>query len=142
MTGSIAFVADVHLWNHRRCGGPVSAGINQRGQKILDALNYAADLALKKGASSLFVAGDLFDAVNPPPQLISRTIDALKRKNLNIFVLAGNHDRASNQPGDHALGPLASVHKFNVIETPEIVDIGDKTIAAIPFLPGHAPDYL
>jgi DNA repair exonuclease SbcCD nuclease subunit len=99
-------------------------------------------LALEKGAESLFIAGDLFDAVNPPPQLIFHTIQALKRKNLSIFVLAGNHDRASDQKGDHALGPLSSVHKFNVVETPEIIDIGDKTVAAIPFLPGHAPDYL
>lgn len=142
MKDSIAFVADVHLWNHRRCGGPVNAGINRRGAQTLNALHYASDLASGMGASALFVAGDLFDAVNPPPQLISGAIRALNRKNLRIFVLAGNHDRASDQPGDHALGPMSSVHKFDVIETPEIIDVGDHTVAAIPFLPGHAPDYL
>ena len=69
MKGSVAFVADVHLWNHRRCGGPVKAGINRRGAQTLNALHYAADLAAGMGAAALFVAGDLFDAVNPPPQL-------------------------------------------------------------------------
>jgi len=142
LDGSVAFVADVHVWNHKRCGGPVVAGVNRRASDIIGSIREATTRSAALGASTFVVAGDLFDAVNPPPQVMTEAISAMQAGNQRVVILAGNHDRASNVPGDHCLGPLAHLHRFEVIETPEILDAGDHTIAAIPFLPGHAPDYL
>jgi DNA repair exonuclease SbcCD nuclease subunit len=55
--------------------------------------------------------GDLFDTSHPTPQQLARVMRVFKTKSAasswpEVVLLAGNHDIVSDQPGDHALGPL------------------------------------
>lgn len=138
----IAFVADVHLANHKRHGGPVVAGINRRCQLILDALASACDSAKELRCQALVVLGDLFDHARPEPQIIRATQDVLARFGGQVFLVVGNHDMVSTRAGDHALGPLAS-EQVHVVEQPLRVLIGgDVDLYLVPFRPELASEYI
>lgn len=137
----IAFIADVHLANHRRHGGSVEAGVNRRCRQILDVLNAAADRAVKEECDALVVAGDLYDNVKPEPQIVKEAQDALERhQNFATIVLSGNHDIESASPGDHALGPLEPV--CYVYDQPASCTVGDGELWLVPYKTGVAADWL
>ncbi len=129
--GRIAVVADVHLGNHRRHGGEVHAGLNARCRASLRVLAAAVDAAVRRGAATFVVAGDLFDSTRPPPQLLAevqRIFSAAGHAGMAVLLLVGNHDQAGEATGDHALGPLAPV--ADIIERPRVTD----DLVLVPFL--------
>lgn len=132
----VAFVADVHLANHRRFGGLAESGINRRARLVLGTLEAAGRMATDAGCSLFLVLGDLFDTERPTPQLVAAAQAALPR--MRCVVLAGNHDVASSAPGDHALGPLAPVAE--VVDSPRILVHEDCALALVPYLPGSADE--
>lgn len=134
----LAFVADVHLGNHRRQGGPKISGINRRAQETLDVLEAAAFRATEDG-TRLMVLGDLFDSMRPNPQIMAAAMAALPH---DAIVLKGNHDSASDHPEDHALGPLAWPRGRQVISEPTILDVDGLEVWAVPFQSGHASEWL
>jgi DNA repair exonuclease SbcCD nuclease subunit len=103
--GRIAFCADVHLANHRAFGGAVKSGLNDRARAGLRSLAAAIRVAEAAGCDSFTIVGDVFDGVNPSPQLERAARDALACA-ARVDLLVGNHDRNSTASGDHALGPL------------------------------------
>lgn len=124
--------ADPHIGNHQRFGGPLVSGINTRCRWTLDALRGAVEYAAgRPEATALVVAGDVFDTAKPTPQIIRATQDVLADSRVPVYLLVGNHDRVSYEPGDHALGPLAS-SRVHVIETPEVRLSGDTAMLLIP----------
>jgi hypothetical protein len=131
-------VADCHLGNHKRFGGQVVAGINARGQLALDAFKRAVEAAQDAHVRALIVLGDLFDTSHPEPQLIAAVQEIVK--DIQLVVLMGNHDQVSSEPGDHALGPLTPV--ATVIEKPQILQLDEVELWAVPFRPGRATDWL
>lgn len=138
-----AFVADVHLGNHKRFGGEVSASLNVRCRLSLAAFNAAIDLAIKERCATLTVAGDLFDYARPEPPLIAEVQRALAkgRGQMEMAILVGNHDQISTADGDHTLAPLAEFAR--IIEKPDWFDLsGSVDILTIPFRPGHAREWL
>lgn len=134
----LAFCADPHIGNHRRFGGPVVAGINTRCRLALDTLGRAVATAQKAKCEALVVLGDLFDTSRPEPQVIAAVQEVVK--DMPLIVLLGNHDQVSAEPGDHALGPLSPV--ASIVETPQILTLGDVELWTIPFRPGRAVDWL
>ncbi len=146
----VAFVADCHLGNHKRFGGPVESSLNRRAREGLDVLRRAVVTARHKGCSTFTVAGDLFDYDRPEPQLIAATQRVFEQRggedHLGIWALVGNHEQVSNAEGDHAMGPLEPV--VNVVEQPTWVNIppshGGRPIVMglIPFRRGKASDWL
>lgn len=133
-------IADVHLANHARHGGPVIAGLNTRARYILAAMRDAVNLADHMNGT-LVVAGDLFDVESPSPQLIRAAQDVLSP--VPTIVLKGNHDSHSGDAGDHALGPLAPV--CTVVDEPTIITLEEGTpvnLWCVPFKAGHAKDWL
>lgn len=133
----IAVVADVHVGNHQRGGGAPRSGVNARARLVLGSLREAVALANEKEARYLVVAGDLFDYQRPEPQLIAE-VQAILREFLGTtYVLVGNHDQVSDQPGDHALGPLRPV--ATIIETPTLVSSQGVELLLLPFLPTDRP---
>lgn len=143
----IAFCADVHVDNYKAHGGALASGVNERCRLVLDALRTALLKAEAAGVRHLFVLGDLFNDVRPPPQIIAAVQEVLYESHMHVHLLVGNHDRVSTAPGDHALGPLiadmgdASVQ---VVEAPGFLplalDGGQVDVFAVPFLPGKASD--
>lgn len=135
----VAFVADVHVGNHRRHGGAVEAGLNQRCRAAVDVLHHAKRRARELDAPFV-VLGDLFDTTRPEPQVITAVQHALS--GVETYLLMGNHDQYSVAPGDHALGPLDGFSMTEVIEKPGIVDFNGVELWAVPFRPGDARVWL
>lgn len=145
----VAFIADLHLANHRRFGKPsrgTVAPINTRAADIISVLRQARKAAEERGCSDLYILGDVFDTVTPEPQLIAELSAALatQRSDLLVHILVGNHDQVSDQPGDHALIALDGCRNVTVYEKPTIAypQTGDANIWMIPYRPGHAVEYL
>lgn len=129
----LAVIADVHAGNHKVKGGLLTGGINARCAQIIDALGRAAADARARGCAVLVVAGDLFDSMRPSPQVIAAVKDALRQGPRDVVVMPGNHDRASDEDGDHALGPLRS--ECQVFATPGAFVVGRHAVVVLPFRP-------
>lgn len=139
---TVAFIADVHLANHRRFGGPSIGGVNRRCRHILDALDAAVRTALERGAQAMVVCGDLFDTAHPHPQVIAAAQAALAPMP-RVFLLMGNHDMVSDQEGDHALGPMAAAGNCEVVSGgPVLRRVGDVELVLVPFRVGEAIDLI
>jgi DNA repair exonuclease SbcCD nuclease subunit len=154
----IAFIADVHLGNHRLHGGRAVAGLNMRARLAVDSLTRACKRAKHEQCDTLVVCGDLFDSTRPEPQLVRAAADALctflDTDNPNgevtgeVHVLAGNHDLASSDPGDHALGPIGLSQNVWVHQAPCSVfpehDLGehDLELLLVPYRAGRTAEWL
>lgn len=134
----IAFMADLHVDNHRRMGGPTESGLNRRCRQVLGAVKRGIARALELGCSGLVIAGDVFDTVKPAPQVVA-ALQAVLDVELEIVIVAGNHDQVSTALGDHALGPLNPL--VRVWERPGIAAIGGMEVVCIPFQPGPASEW-
>lgn len=127
----IAFIADVHIDNHRIHGGHLVAGLNARACGIATALRDACAIARHEGADLLVVAGDLFDTTRPSPQIIAATQQALV--GIPTVLLMGNHDRNSGVPGDHALGPMLGQMVATIPGRHELSESADDVALMLPF---------
>ena len=138
----IAFVADVHVGNHRLHGGPSVSGINTRCRLVLDSLAYAVSAAAAAGCDAFVVCGDLFDTVRPEPQVIRAVQDVLRcDTNMQVYLLCGNHDAASSAEGDNALAPLES-HNVHVVDTPSVAKCDDVSLLLVPYNSQHPSEWL
>ena len=136
---TVCFLADLHVANHKRHGGPVKAGINRRCQHVLDAMSRAYARADELDAKAVVILGDLFDTTRPEPQIVA-AVQQIMRK-LPTYILMGNHDLVSTAPGDHCLGPLSPV--ATVVETPTwVMQQNNMQLLFIPFQPGPAVEWL
>ena len=121
-----AVIFDVHLWNHKRFGGPLIRGINRRGVLTLQTLRAAIKSANIERAQ-LIVAGDLVDEAGPiQPQFAAAIRTELLQANNGVFLVLGNHDL--NSVDDDSL----RVYEHSTIRVvDEITRIGDCDL--VPF---------
>ncbi len=141
----IAWVADVHLGNHLRWGGPIVNAMNTRCRDVLTTLQLAVDKARELGCSEFVILGDLFDTSRPSPQLVAATQKVLGQQpgEMRVSVLLGNHDMVSMAEGDHALGPLAPLKNVEVVSCPAVWGLRDGwQCILVPFQVGRARDWL
>jgi len=146
----LAFVADVHLGNHKRMGGKVRASLNERCRETLAVLAAAVDVAVERECDGLAVLGDLFDTTAPLPQLITETVRALQPFPMRLDLLGGNHEQVSLEPDDNALSPLGLLSHDNVWVTdvdPRVVLFGIQKrsmtkLLLVPHRPGPAAEWL
>ncbi len=61
-------------------------------QARIDAIRTMADFALKEDAKFGVVAGDVFESNLLSPQVISRSLEAMRASQLPWYLLPGNHD--------------------------------------------------
>lgn len=135
----VAFVADVHIGNPHVLGGPrVAPGVNRRGAEVLACLAAAAGVAEREGADCCVVAGDLFDTHHPSPQLIDLTMRALDKYRGRWWLLRGNHDAASEEPGDDALAPFRHLPNVDVVDADAVVD----GMLLLPYRKGRPSEWL
>lgn len=140
-----ALVADVHVGNFRKYGGPVAGGVNKRGREVLKSLRAAYSHAKNAECNRFIILGDLFHSSSPTPQLISQVaaicappaVQAVPVMQSDFLV--GNHDQVSLSPNDHALAPFTFMG-INVIEETSTLDDGD--LAFVPFRPGNCEEWL
>lgn len=164
---SIFISADVHVGNHGGFGGTYKRGINWRGQRVLDILRQAAERA--EGQPHV-ICGDLFNSHEPSPQVLARTIEAMRvnfessppsgdelkdrlefmargrsrRAPTLTCILKGNHDSNSPAPGDNALAPLCYVDEIEVLDEPCIFSFDPDPFEGLmmPFRPEEPSAWL
>lgn len=133
----LGFISDLHVGNPRAHGGELSVGQNARCRQTLAVIGAAAARAQAEEVDVLVVCGDVFDTPKPLPQQLaafrSTLLGAFKG---DVFLLVGNHDRVSDKPGDHALGPLDG-GQITVIEKPLLTQL-DGTRSDLLLLPFRA----
>jgi hypothetical protein len=138
----LGLVADIHLGNHRACGGPVFAGVNDRAREVAATLADSMVRASRAGCERFIIAGDLFDVACPSPQIVRLAQEALESAAIPTFILTGNHDIESTAGGDNALGPLRAIPHVQVIEKTTVVGVGESELVLIPFQPGDARKWI
>lgn len=140
------FVADVHIGNHKRFGGELVSGVNDRCRRILGVLEHAAE-----GVDTLVVLGDLFDTSHPTPQVMAATLRALNTPMPNrVVLLLGNHDMVSDQAGDNALAVFDALPllmkprptQYMVVDRgPEVYRDDATPLYLLPFRPAPMADW-
>jgi DNA repair exonuclease SbcCD nuclease subunit len=135
----IAFIADVHVGNHKREGGPVVAGVNRRCTQILDVLRRA--LIASRDCAAVVIAGDLLDSSKTEPQVLAATREVLADVGEVGYLLLGNHEMQSATPGDNSLRVLAESNVC-VHESPRAIPMHGGTLLLVPFHPGDAREWL
>lgn len=139
----IAFCADVHIGNHKICGGPYSLTMNDRCRATLAVLESAAWSVSVESCDQLVVLGDLFDTECPTPQMIAATAEALS--GVMSHTLVGNHDQVSSREGDHALGWMRHSRNQGIHEKPEMFFDGENSqnaVLMVPFQVGDPTEWL
>ena len=137
-TTKLAFIADIHIGNHKQYGGAVEGSLNQRCLQTLAVLSDSVTYAVKEGCDALVILGDLFDTVRPLPQMVAATQKILEQ--IPTIMLVGNHDQVSTFAHDHAMAPLLPIAE--VIEESEILSYDDMDLVVVPFQPGDAKEWL
>jgi DNA repair exonuclease SbcCD nuclease subunit len=61
-------------------------------QARIDAIRTMADLAFEEGARFGVVAGDVFESNLLSPQVVARSLEAMRASRLTWYLLPGNHD--------------------------------------------------
>lgn len=140
---TVTAIADVHVDNYARWGGPVVAGLNGRARFVLSALSSAVALSLRLHGdrASLVVCGDLFNRSRPEPALLA-AVQNIFEQHPRVFILVGNHDQESDAYGHNALAPLAPV--AHVVEQPTVVQAtgSSRELWLVPFRPGPIAEWL
>lgn len=136
----VATVADVHVGNHKRHGGPAHGSINARCKLTIETLQRACDFAEEEKCTHFVIAGDLFDVARPEPPVIAAVQRVLTNRSFVSYVLVGNHDRQSHAWGDNALAPLSPV--ATIIEKPERIDSSTGSMLLVPHQPGNPEEWL
>ena len=108
MNDSITFLhsSDWQLGMMRRFLGP--DGQARFAQARLDAVMRIGDVAAETGAAFVVVAGDVFEHNQVERQTILRTCEALKRIEVPVVLLPGNHDAL--EPGSLWISPQWQAH--------------------------------
>lgn len=130
---SVTFVADVHVDNFARWGGPMRGGLNTRALAVLAALEEAVEISLQDDEGELVVLGDLFNRSQPEPPLVYGVQQVLDQ-HPNPYVLIGNHDAESTDFAHNACAPL--YHCANVVEEPTAQSATPYVLWLVPFRPG------
>lgn len=112
-----------------------------RGPEHVAFLGWLVEVLASEGIDTLLIAGDIFDAGNPPSaalQLWHRfLVDAWRRlPELHIVAIAGNHDSPSRLEASAPL--LDAMGRLHVVGSaaPErmVAKVPGAIIAAVPFL--------
>ncbi len=128
MSKLVTISADIHVGNHKKCGGSVFSSINRRCQEIVNVVDL-----LPTGFH--YVLGDLFDDDHPVPQVITKVVEALPA---STTVLLGNHDMHSDEPGDHALNVMRNTYGIHIADMPQ----WNEGLCLIPYKRMNAREWL
>lgn len=135
----IGVVSDVHMHNFRPFGGVKVSGINERCHMTLVSLSDAVAYLNEHDATDLVITGDLYDVSDPPPQVITATLEVLHQFLGNVHIIPGNHDQFSLSEGDHALGPMHEHGRIHVVGMASSIM---EEMCAIPFNPEPTREWL
>jgi hypothetical protein len=117
-------------------GGPVDAGVNLRCRLIGEAGARTIAKAAEVGCERFAILGDLFDRGKPSPEEIGVAAKVFAESPIPVYVIPGNHDRSSDEPGNNALAALVGTKNCIVVDEPLFLQ--PEGIILAPFSP-HPP---
>ncbi|RTK95644.1 MAG: hypothetical protein EKK64_06195 [Neisseriaceae bacterium] len=128
--GKVLLFSDLHIHPHKRK--------NERLEDCLKALEWVFEEAVKNGVKTVIFGGDLFhDRQKIEVYTYQRTFETLKKcltKDINLYLLLGNHDLWFNDKTDvSSVYPLSSLPGVRVISKPERLMLEDSYWDFIPF---------
>lgn len=140
----VGFISDVHVGNHRVCGGAVVGSLNDRCRRTLKVLRDAVEVANAVGCRHLVDCGDLFDTHRPIPQMVAAVADVLGGfKDGPVQALLGNHSWVTDAEDDHGMASLGRVAGVEVVDRPTLYDLGEGCeLIMVPYRPGPASSWL
>ena len=86
----IIHAADLHLDSAFGGLGPEKA--RERRRESRDLVDRLAELAIREGAETVLLSGDLFDGERVYPETLERLRSALARMACPVLIAPGNHD--------------------------------------------------
>ena len=128
--GKVLLFSDLHIHPHKRK--------NERLEDCLKALEWVFEVALKNNIKDIIFGGDLFqNREKIEIYTYQRTFETLKKcltKDVNLYLLLGNHDLWFNDKTDvSSVYPLSALSGVRVISKPERLLISDSYWDFIPF---------
>lgn len=129
--GKVLLFSDIHIYPHKKK--------TERLEDCLAVLNWVFDVAEKRKLQNIIFGGDFFhDRQKIDIYTYQKTFevlrDRLKSKEINIFLLLGNHDIWFNDNTDvSSVLPLSSLNNLKVIKDPERIKIEGHYWDFIPF---------
>ena len=119
--------ADLHLFqNLKHVSYAKSDLVETRQYEIRQTFYNLLKKAQDEGCDALFIVGDLFDHHRVKPLEVEQIFKRLKKSNLEIFIILGNHDQFLFQEAyKHSLN-AENIHLFN--ENKRSFNLNDTTI--------------
>ncbi|MEI6253850.1 MAG: exonuclease SbcCD subunit D [Mycobacteriaceae bacterium] len=100
-----------------------------------DAVAALGPLARRTGAEFVVVAGDVFDANQLAPTLVSQSLEAMRAIEIPVYLLPGNHDPLdASSVYTSALFAAECPQNVTVLDRPGLFDVRPGVqIAAVPW---------
>lgn len=138
----ILFFSDLHIHPHKQS--------LQRLQDCLDVLQWAFQCAQDRNVKDVVFLGDLFHDRQKIQVIAYHNTFSIfdKFKNLNVYLLLGNHDLWFYDKWDiSSVMPLSAMPNVTVISKPCTLEVADLSVDFLPFthdpvdiLSKHFPD--
>jgi DNA repair exonuclease SbcCD nuclease subunit len=108
----ICICSDLHIHEHAEFSVPDKDGLSSRLHHTLHVLRAILKYCRAHDVRHMLMGGDLFHrrAVigTPAWNLVCRVLAAMKRHDISVWMVDGNHDQANRTGSIHALQALAS----------------------------------
>ena len=141
----IVAVADVHEGINFGFNLDVETGISERALDIHRNLVRAAKFAIENMSKLFVIVGDLFDRTHIAPayrEMIRKdVIEPLGKKNIKIWILAGNHDQPHSSKKGTSIDDFRGYPHVSVYREPSVEEIviDNKKVRCI-IMPYMHPD--
>ncbi len=134
---TVLFVGDLHIGKGTSIGkDPIGVGLNSRVEDQKRLLDHITKIALDNFVTHIFIAGDVFQDVNPKSILVKvffGWINTLVHKcGVEIYIVMGNHDFIRS--GRDRVSMLDSLSELDLAKVHIIRDISAFIIAHINFV--------
>ncbi|MFQ5884360.1 MAG: exonuclease SbcCD subunit D [Thermoplasmata archaeon] len=138
----IVLVGDVHEGMNFGFKVDPETGISERAMDLHRNFSLAAKYAIERESPLFIILGDLFDRTHVAPafrELVRRdVIEPLQEKNIEIWILAGNHDQPRSAARSTSLDDFRGYPNVQVFRDPttRTVEINSKKVGflIIPYL--------
>ena len=106
----------------------------QRLENVIKSINWAEDLAYKKGCQYVICAGDFFDMPNLTQQEITAINEIKFAPMCTHYFLVGNHESEENDLHYNSTEILQQDHKDNfIIAEPKLLEAPGFELAFLPY---------
>lgn len=132
--------SDIHIHPFKQFSELMPDGLNSRLQHALNCMSLIRKYAKKKGVPTILFGGDLFhkrdfiDVVT-----YNAAYDqfvAMKKDNLDVVVVPGNHDRVTRGGSTHSLWAMR--HMMRVASDPKVLSVAGGKVYCLPYT--HDPE--